>query len=107
MAYLVKRKRAAECAVGENLIVVKDWNGLKAGTVGKVNEILPTSILVEWQKPTRSPSVMMITNELLNHVAFQVKGLEAPGANIHLGEVCANCRCLITEKGCACERARK
>lgn len=49
MFYLLKRKDEKQFTPGERVMLLADFSGVAAGTIGKITEVYEGGVMVEWQ----------------------------------------------------------
>lgn len=48
MFYITKRTDEKQCNVGDRVMLLADFSGLPAGTLGQIEEIYSEGVMIEW-----------------------------------------------------------
>lgn len=75
MFYLTKRIDEKQCTVGDLCMVLSDFSGVPAGTLGKVEEIYEEGVMIQWppnpnDKWERKPLADGFARDELEYLAF-------------------------------------
>lgn len=77
MFYLLKRIDEKQCTVGERVMVLADFVGIKAGTIGKVHEIYEGGVMIEWpaksEREKHHPLLDGFGREELEYLGFETE----------------------------------
>ena len=95
--YLCHRTHENQIKITDRCLALGTHAGFKTGMHGTVVEIFKGGIVVEWEDKTRED---LLRREFEKYLSFEFYRIPD-----HIGELCKNCKTLITDEGCDCKKA--